>query len=384
MIKSLLRWAIPRLIAAAYDAYKYVGDLPRIIASRPPNYNQIVAALESQERDRFAIIAPHPTKTLTFSLRNLISALVENDYAVIVLTCNEGSISWLRDEYKGVYLAPRSIHGRDFGAWKYMVLAMLRSNKLRNRMQRLLLANDSVYFNKQGARSLVSFLTASKRAWACTYENYEIHYHAQSFLLGFGVEGIRNPAFGGFWEKYVPFGGRPHSINKGEVALSSAMRKAVGVPDCYVSSERLAAAIKKMTDEQTVIAISALQKCRVGPRDEFRRLLVLTGKVPGRGGGYSAMEKSDLAKEMLWDSVVSLMETKNPTHLVGLVVNQVLEVPLKRDICLRGNYHMAHVVEYCVGYDATEVEVIKEDLRDKGVPEAYRGVRRILYAHGRL
>jgi hypothetical protein len=384
MIKALTYWLIRNAISKTYDIYQFLIELPFVLTTKSPDYASVIAELESNDAERLAVVAPHPTNALKFTLRNLVDALVENNYAVVVLTYRVSDLDWLRREFPNVIVASRCLRGRDFGAWKYFLLAVLGSDRLKHRLSGLVLANDSMYYNKQGANEFVKYIRESKKHWACVYENNEIHYHAQSFFLGFSGFAINNNKFLEFWKGYRPYSSRRHSINKGEVQFSAKMKKAFGMPDCYVSSGRLLCAMEGMSEKKTITVLDALSRGRdVGSR-EFDEIYKIAGEVPFVNGLYTDRPNLDLVKRLMTDFVVWQKEAKNPTHGIGLVANQLLGIPIKRDICYRGAYRMAHVLKFCFGYSADEICEMDEDLRQKGVPESIVGIKRVLFLMGRL
>ncbi len=384
MLRAVIYWFIRKSIAKAFDVYHAVLEWPSLVRAAAPDYSAIMARLEADGVERLALVAPHPAAVLTFTLRNLVKALLADEYTVIVLSCQSTELAWLKSDFPGVHVVPRAAHGRDFGAWKYFLLDLLASESLRTTLKRLILVNDSMYYNEAGVGRILDFFGSSDRPWMCVYENNEIHYHAQSFLLGFSGAVVRSAAFRDLWARYKPYSTRKHSIDCGEVGLSADMKAAFGMPDCYISSRRLLKALEDMPEAQTMSILECLEKSVWGGLTRFKEMRRLMGELPWVNGVYAESANSAPVKRFVGDIVVRLKETRNPSHAIGLISNQLFEAPIKRDICYRGVYRIAHLLQLSVGFSPEELEAIEGDLREKGLPESIVGVRRVLFLLGRI
>ena len=80
----------------------------------------------------------------------------------------------------------------------------------------------------------------------------------------------------------------------------------------------------------------------------------------------------------------TIVETSNPTHMVGLLMNRISHYPLKRDVCQRGLFQIADVLRLISGFTPKEMEDIGRDLREKGLPVSMRGIKRKLFDAGRI
>lgn len=384
MIKVLIYWLVRNCIARSYDVFEFLREWPFVLFLKEPDYTHEIHSLESRGVERLAVVTPHPTSALKFTLRNVVEGLVKNDYTVVVLTYRVSDLDWLKSDFPEIYVAPRGLRGRDFGAWKFFLLAVLKSRKLKDGIKRLVLANDSMYYTRDGTYAIVKSLSESNKSWACIYENNEIHYHAQSFFLAFSADVLKNHHFPGFWTAYQPYSTRKHSIDNGEVGLSRVMTKGHGMPDCYISTERLLGGLNQMTESQALSAIDVLGN---GPWvsdvaiDTMRKL---SGALPFANGRYSDRANIEVTRKLITDVVVNLKESKNPSHSIGILANQLFGAPLKRDICYRGISRIAHVMQFATGYSKDEIVAIDEDLRAKGVPESLSGMRKVLALIGRL
>ncbi len=70
--------------------------------------------------------------------------------------------------------------GLDFGAYKDAVLKLMQDEAS---ISRLLILNDSVYVVRDGLDKLLEELLSDEYPVVAAYENWELHYHFQSFCL---------------------------------------------------------------------------------------------------------------------------------------------------------------------------------------------------------
>src|SRR5687768_11522699 len=74
----------------------------------------------------------------------------------------------------------RGNEGLDFGAYRDAVLRLSAGGKP---VSRLLILNDSVYVFRRGLDALLGELVSDDIAMVAAYENWELHFHFQSFCL---------------------------------------------------------------------------------------------------------------------------------------------------------------------------------------------------------
>ena len=145
----ILRRIATSLILLVYDVGVHLWEMPRVLFLRTRDYSGLFNELEAKETRRLAIIAPHPTQILKFTLSNLIKGLQANGYEVVVLVHDEQKVPWIKENFPGVHLAGRHKAGRDFGAWKEVLLGLFDRPKLMSSIESLIIVNDSLYFNEK-------------------------------------------------------------------------------------------------------------------------------------------------------------------------------------------------------------------------------------------
>lgn len=377
-----------RLILPVFDIGSYLLELPRIVAFRPQSYSATVSALQADGVKRLALVAPHPTQPLRFTLENLIGGLVANNFSIVLMVSMPERFEWLLKIYPNLILVNRRRKGRDFGAWKEFILSLLANQPFLQSLERLILVNDSLYYPKDCAH-IFRDMTETQSAWACLFENYEHHYHAQSFLLSFGPTALQSLAFAKFWTRYKPYSSRKHSIDKGEVLLSRRISKALGAPHCIGKAECLRAPVEKLDEDGMRLLTRSLRKNNLmesGVVNRFNDLELLMGDRPFPIGRFSKLDETrlELAKHDCSRIISFLALERNPTHTLGLAANFLLSFPVKRDIGVRAGYYIHDILGGLRGFSAHELHMMELDLRNKQVLRPRRGIARLLFEQGRI
>ncbi|WP_414532722.1 hypothetical protein [Rhodopseudomonas sp. G2_2311] len=385
---GFVRRTARHLIVLGFDVWVHLAEWPRILFLRLIDYSSLIRILERSGTTRLALVAPHPTQLLEFSMRHLVRGLVDNGFSVVVMMYDQRSAAWLKEEFPQIHLAERRKQGRDFGAWKEVLVALLKNKTLCGTIEKLVLVNDSIYWNGSTSE-VVGLLATSPKPWACLFENFEHHYHAQSFLLLFDNCVVNSKAFHQFWNKYRPYSSRRHSIDSGEVLLSKRIVTAFGKPACVLSSARVVDKVLSVRVERCSDIILSLDANRHVAREfglALNRFEANSGLAPNANGYFVKPDKAQRLLELhkLAALIAKLMECSNPTHMTGLLISQLFGFPIKRDLCQRGSFQIADVLRLIAGYSSQESAVIAADLRSKELPISIRGLRRLLFDHGRI
>lgn len=383
-----IRRMIRHLIVYGFDFTVHLAELPRVFFTRLIDYSGLIKTLEQSGTTRLALVAPHPTQLLEFSMRHLIRGLIDNDYAVVVLMHDHSKATWLKQEFPQIHFAPRKKKGRDFGAWKEIIISIYRSENLTASLKNLLLVNDSLFYNHRSS-DLIKRLTDTDMPWSCLYENFEHHYHAQSFLLGFDGVVIRHADFRKFWTTYRPYSSRRHSINNGEVKLSAKVCRTFGPPHCVLRSRAfvsrvLDAGCNEVSRLLVTLNVSPhIKQTFANPLDNASRLL---GDVPFKNGAFILPNEVPLViiKDDISSIIGDIVERFNPTHTVGILANNLWEIPIKRDISVRAHYRISDILRMIKGYSPEEANIIEHDLRSKKVVAPVKGIKRLLFDAGRI
>lgn len=163
-----------------------------------------------------AIFVIYQKNSLSFSVKNMVEALIANRVKVVVAVNGEVSAEvrgYLESTcHRVIY---RKNIGRDFGAYQD-ALAIEEVE----RFHKVLLINDSVFFFKKNLKKLIADTFKSSHDWVALNDNFNVGYHAQSFFLCFNHKVLKSKTFKSFWRDYRPFNLRHRIISKGELCLS--------------------------------------------------------------------------------------------------------------------------------------------------------------------
>ena len=384
----LIRRIIYSIIVLWYDAIVQIAEMPRVYLAKQIDYSKHLTAIPPEKSKKIALVAPHPSVILKFTLRNLLLGLEKSGYSIVIAVENPEQEKWIKDEFPNVIIVERKKYGRDFGVWKQLLRAILNNKKIMSNIDRIALVNDSLYYGNN-VQSIVQEMENTDRSWSCLFENFEYHYHAQSFFLIFSKEAIAHPLFQRFWRKYRPYSNRRHTINAGEVGLSKDITKIAGRPHCLYASSRLSRRLDNMSEAEVVNFYMAITA--------NANIEKIYGKIATVGKILSGLEPTSQGV-ILNPEVVSerwakhnaqliasrVSENHNPTHMVGIIANQFWGAPIKRDLAQRGSFQIADVIRMIVGYTDEEMLEIEHDLRAKALPVSYTGVKRALFDTGRI
>jgi hypothetical protein len=112
--------------------------------------------------------------------------------------------------------------GYDFGAYKEGIAQIPDLDRL----DCLLIANDSVYGPLQDLIAMVNQMPASTAdVWGVT-DSWEFSYHLQSYFLLFHRNALASDAFKGFWRKLHFVQSKVWIVRKYEIGLTRALKRA--------------------------------------------------------------------------------------------------------------------------------------------------------------
>lgn len=266
-------------------------------------------------------VAYHPGQPVPLSNRNYLVALRQAGFQIIYIhngPLSEDVIDSLSALCGKVFC--RLNIGQDFGAWKDGYLYARREGILDD-VQWLLMCNDSNFFlgGERGGRFVHILREELDRAsveLVALNKNYELWQHYQSYFLCFRRSLFTRSSFKQFWQAYRPLSHRYHAINKGEIALTRQVLRAVSSRVLY---------------ESTGLAV-ALQSERLDP-DEFFSLLPQKALYLRSGLGNPKVTVTSF----LLQQVMALLDYHNPSHAYALLFVRYLSSPfLKKDLLRQG------------------------------------------------
>ena len=153
-----------------------------------------------------------------------VQCLVSAGFRVIFVSTADQVVAADRDRLEaiGVEVHTRENVGLDFASWQYGLTLLDDVHSL----ERLILANDSVFGPLFDLKFLVDQMDMSGADFWGITDSYEIAWHLQSYFLVFSGEIVRSPTFKTFFETDFKNLTKRQIITKGEVGLSQALVQA--------------------------------------------------------------------------------------------------------------------------------------------------------------
>lgn len=375
-----LRIAIEKPFIFAFDALEYLRDFwdvriqhrHRIVLRETPG-----ALPTTPLRPRVAIVAVYPTEESLPFTTNLLRTLHTNGFFVLAISTRKlpeaMHASILADCH---HLIERASIGRDFGSYKMGLNWLERKAPGLAGADTLVLANDSLFY-PAAFREQFKKMLLHTADWQCLFENYEHHYHAQSFFLIFRKSVFLSPIFQEFWQNYKPYSSRRHSINYGEVKFSADLRTAGYNALAAFSSTKIVETLLS-----TDCPLNAVDFAELAPSTKdwsISRDRIFTSAITAHANHPRDVEKSRWVY-----AIAHRCERSNPTHALALLANRLLSAPIKRDICYRGTYDICQVLNLAHGFTSPELKAMASDLNRRGLPISQSGLKSIFWRHGRI
>jgi len=321
----------------------------------------------------YAVVAFYARGGLSRSVRNLVAALAHNRVNVVIVS--NGALAsadreWLSGQV--ATLIERENLGRDFGAYQAGTHHLEGAGKLAT-YRKLLLINDSVFYAASVDR-LIAEVVANPAPFVGLFEIFEHHYHVSSFFLCLSQAVAGHPAFQRFWARYKPYSTRHHVIFAGEARLTALLMKLNFTPHIIYSSSAIQAALLATIDDGANRAPLHFTEHMPEPW-----VVPLLNRYQGLAGEATAPGTRTLALHMT-AAFIREAESMNQTHGLALCANRLLGAPVvKRDVCYRGFWSIAALLQLIEGFDEEERAEMLLDLRRRGKSPVHPGLERLLY-----
>ena len=244
-IVTALRWRVEPV------ADPLIALSGRLRAGRPRILRSVAGARAAGPKQ--AVFVHHdPDGSIHDYVRFAVSELAANDYAVTFVSnapkLDEAGVAALLPMVREV--VHRRGVGYDFGAWRDGIERLPEPE----RIERLILANDSVYGPVFPLRDVLGRAEAMDVDVFGITDSREIAHHLQSYFLMFFPPALRSPAFRAFWDSFPMVNAKSWIVRNGEVRLSVELTRAglrLGALCPYDSVSQMAQNIPEPADEAT-------------------------------------------------------------------------------------------------------------------------------------
>ncbi len=325
---------------------------------------------------KFFVLVLYCTDTLPKFTRTLIDAVARSPFNLVIVS-NAQLTDGLAEELRGKsrLLIERNNIGRDFGGYKDGIAIVLR----RFDVERLVIANDSVFYLNEGLDELLAKLDGPHDLIGVS-EVYDHHYHVASFLMSFGRRVVQSAAFRDFWRRYKPLGSRRWAIFRGEGDLSAQLLRGGFRPHILYRAVHLRPYLANLANDDAVMPLLPLQVRAWLAGSGEARSTTLLHKIDIawkwlRGAPRAKLEGADL--------VIDEVMGRNQMHAAGLMFRKFMGLPLiKRDLYYRGVYSLDDLAAMVADQPPDLREDIIADLRRRGDSERLGPFGRLLHRHG--
>ncbi|QND54840.1 hypothetical protein HB779_23395 (plasmid) [Phyllobacterium sp. 628] len=279
-----------------------------------------------------------------------------NVVAVVNHSLDEDRLAELKAQSAHVLI--RDNTGFDIGGYRDATLFLRRIAA----PERAIYLNDSVYFFKEGLSELMRRLSDSDSDIVGSFENWEFHYHIQSFCFSVSSHVFNSDKFVQFWLDYLPVNSRLWAINRGEVGLSRAMVPVARSIETIYNPNKLRAGLNDLPAESLMSMNSCLPKGLRIPAEDFK----------------------NIPRSALIDEFCGQVTVRSQIHTGGFLYNKFLQCPLmKRDLFYRLQFGIYEIEQHLI--DAGEKMHINEiltDMRKKGPGDHLPILKRLLFNRG--
>lgn len=321
---------------------------------------------------KFFVLVLYCTTTLPTFTRTIIEAVARSPFNLVIVS-NAQLTAALTDELLGKcrLLIERNNIGRDFGGYKDGVAVVLR----RFDVERLVIANDSVFYLNEGLDDLIARLDGQHDLIGVS-EVYDHHYHVASFLMSFGRRVVQSRAFREFWQGYKPLGSRRWAIFRGEGDLSAQLLRAGFRPHILYRAVHLR---PYLANQDAVLPLLPLQvRAWLAGAGEPRSTTFLH-KV---AIAVKRLRGLPPAQRQGADLVIDEVMGRNQMHAAGLMFRKFMGLPLiKRDLYYRDVYSLDDLAASLADQPPALRDEILADLRRRGNSERFGPFGRLLHRH---
>ncbi len=324
---------------------------------------------------RFVVLVVYANSTVPLFTRTFIDSLKASPFDLVVVS-NGRLAPTAVSELLNVccLLIERENIGQDFGGYKDGISIV--SGRF-TRIERLVLANDSVFYLNRGLDKLIADLNGEEDFIGVS-ETYDHHYHVASFLMSFGPRVISNLEFRQFWKRYLPVGTRRWAIFQGEGALTAALLRSGFLPRVLFRAEHLEAQLRVCASGGAAKTLSLLPPS--SRRRVAKSLLHTNGPAatqPSANESVAACEPDRFA-----GAVIAAIMARNQMHAAGFLFREFLGLPLiKRDIFYREIYPLEEIRQALENVEPVMRDEILKDVQQRGSLKDFTMFRKILYRH---
>ncbi|WP_186418808.1 rhamnan synthesis F family protein [Bosea sp. CS1GBMeth4] len=357
LLFHVARWVV-RL--RYHDAVVFLARLKLMVGNKSSIVSIESGSVKHESRN-YAIFLIYQPNGISWYVENALDSLREaaiNVVAVVNHKVDAEQLRYLKERSKLIVI--RNNAGFDMGGFRDSTLYL---NSLGIDVERLIYINDSIYFFKAGLTGLFSRLADSQSDICALFENWEIHYHIQSFCFSISGRIFRNVKFQKFWENYLPVNSRLWAINKGEVGLSRTIVPLAEAIDIIYRPNNLRDCLNEVEDLDSRMTLA-------------RRIPI---PIRDQSSEFCTMTNTEAAQIF-----ISKIGSGSQIHTGGFIYMKYKNFPLmKRDLLFRDQFTVDEIEEALMEVDHEgHFNEIMTDFRKKGRASQLPILKRLQAASG--
>lgn len=359
----------------------------------------VITDLGALGGDRTALLVTSSRGKLPESIETLIR-LLEAQGCAVVLVINgklgKEAVAGLPKNVVRVLERPNL--GRDFGAYQAGARYLNQQGVV---PKRLLLANDSVYYDRRRAPDMLRRAFESSADFVAATESYDPAYHVTSFFMVVSDKLQASRNWSEYWRTYKASSSRPHVISKGELGFTAAMMANGGFrPEVLYTVMDIAPKVREWTLQDVVVR---LRRLPAEFRADFENgdlsfggaISILNDHTLNASGhldisetidrlqGASARSIRRIRLSTKLDSMLSRMEGRSQIHWGGLLMVEYLNIGIvKKDFVFRGLYGLNEFVQSMSELGYPDISEVISETRARGLAVPVRSRQRVLYDRG--
>jgi lipopolysaccharide biosynthesis protein len=266
--------------------------------------------------------------------------------------------------------------------------------RLKTPPERVVFANDSVFFLPSQIQPLLESLDQDAHAFVAVTDNSEFNYHVGSFLFSVSGAAFTSKTFRKFWREYFPYSTRRHVIHRGELGLSrQLMRKGGFTPHVLCPGSAVGAVLRAWTPEDLRAnfftfsnalreMIQASQLLRI-----YEERGVVMAEAASASLASSASHEQTAARSIalaqLLDRMIEKIERGNGIHVAGALMAKHLNLGIvKKDLAYREVMNMTEVIRLMEEIGYPDLDFVKTDLRKRGTYASMKGIQKLQFRRG--
>ena len=306
-LRRRLEWRLLRILGKSRGFARKIVERPQRRANQKRTRGYVAAGLQGIDNPKIACLVLHGSAQPEWSITNFVDAAVSTNHTPLLIYNGTPTDETRSRLSRLAVLMERPDLGHDFGAYREVALALTEPESLN--FESVVFANDSVFYPDNFHEIFehtvqlpgdVTSITSSKSP----------RFHLQTYFFRLNQVALYSPALVRFWQEYAPTSIRSEVIRKGELKLSRTIYRSNHSMQAFVDTRTVVSNWFQANNETTADKrLAAL----ISPK--FQEYLQVS----------HAEQTEQIARMILTDDL-------NPTHAWGLVLNDLLGIPIKKDL----------------------------------------------------